>query len=204
MRTRSQLEALVSPKNITVANNTIIGTVEGAPIKNWGAPVNGKNIRFHNNSIYQTGDNPLTALSFTDPSQVTANNNYWSRTPENSFMRGANDIISSDSPVVDASFIPTAGSTDVSAFMLRPNSLAINAGANLSSLGFNTDYFGPPRQQGSAWDIGAHEFGGGTTIVPVDINRDGTVNIFDYSAMVSSIGSRSNTFFRQMLSLFGK
>ena len=47
-------------------------------------------------------------------------------------------------------------------YRLKPNSPAINKGANLS--GFNYDREGSIRPQGGAWDMGAFEFGGKKTV----------------------------------------
>ena len=62
---------------------------------------------------------------------------------------------------------------------LKPNSPAINAGTDLST-GFNTDYAGTPRPQGTGWDIGAYEYMANSQApVPTDSDGDGVPNTQD-------------------------
>ncbi len=60
----------------------------------------------------------------------------------------------SAAPRLDSNYRPTAGSP------------AIDRGANLTALGITTDKAGVSRPQGAAFDIGAFEFGDGTTPPP--------------------------------------
>ena len=43
-------------------------------------------------------------------------------------------------------------------FHLRPESILLDAGTNLTSLGVTNDYSGVPRPQGTAFDLGAYEY----------------------------------------------
>jgi PKD repeat protein len=141
--------------NYTFANNTIVNC-EGKGIGTWGT-VNGRNIKFLNNIIYQPGQTRVST-SFTNTAQVTANNDYWSGAPEQAWFRGANDVVSAASPVVNYQHNPARGQGDAGNFRLVSGSAAINAGANLSA-DFKNDFYGNTR--GANWDIGAHEYGGG-------------------------------------------
>jgi hypothetical protein len=73
------------------------------------------------------------------------------------------------------------------AFKLRSASAALDRGLALG-FPYNFDYSGTSRPQGSAWDIGAHEFTSGTTTVLGDLNGDGKVDIFDYTIFISNFG----------------
>jgi hypothetical protein len=72
-------------------------------------------------------------------------------------------------------------------FKLLSGSAAIDKGLALGSP-YNVDYFKTSRPQGSAWDIGAHEFTSGTVTVSGDLNGDGKVDIFDYTIFISEFG----------------
>jgi hypothetical protein len=72
-------------------------------------------------------------------------------------------------------------------FKLLTTSAAIDKGTALVSP-YNIDYFKTSRPQGSAWDIGAHEFTSGTTTVSGDLNGDGKVDIFDYTIFIQDFG----------------
>jgi hypothetical protein len=72
-------------------------------------------------------------------------------------------------------------------FKLLSGSAAIDKGLALGSP-YNIDYFKTSRPQGSAWDIGAHEFTSGTTTISGDLNGDGKVDIFDYTIFIQDFG----------------
>jgi hypothetical protein len=76
-------------------------------------------------------------------------------------------------------------------FKLLSGSAAIDKGVALVSP-YNVDYFKTSRPQGSAWDIGAHEFTSGTTTISGDLNGDGKVDIFDYTIFIGDFGKTGN------------
>jgi parallel beta-helix repeat protein len=76
-------------------------------------------------------------------------------------------------------------------FKLLATSAAIDKGVALVSP-YNVDYFKTPRPQGSAWDIGAHEFTTGTVTISGDLNGDGKVDIFDYTIFIQDFGKTGN------------
>jgi hypothetical protein len=61
------------------------------------------------------------------------------------------------------------GGRNTSDYQIASNSLAVNAGTNLGALMGPRDFFGNPIPQGGAFDIGAHETGGG----PLPTNTPG-------------------------------
>ncbi len=64
----------------------------------------------------------------------------------------------------------------------------VNSGANLSSLGiFTTDSLGISRPQGTAWDIGAYEFGGTAPGNRCDLNNDGQPNAIDLQNLANAV-----------------
>jgi parallel beta-helix repeat protein len=96
--------------------------------------------------------------------------NFWSgNTPAISGTVGAHDVVGASAPIQKSSgwhsILP--GNLSSADFKLLSNSPAIDKGFSMGSP-YNLDFFGATRPQGSAWDIGAHEYGasGGDTTAP--------------------------------------
>jgi hypothetical protein len=129
-----------------------------------------------------------TGFSATAPPGVTFSNNLWyggtlpTGDPRNNSVTG-------DPRLVKQTGWRTIAPDSLTAnhFKLLSGSAAIDKGLALGSP-YNVDYFKTSRPQGSAWDIGAHEFTSGTVTVSGDLNGDGKVDIFDYTIFISEFG----------------
>jgi hypothetical protein len=128
-----------------VYNNTIINNkLIGIKISSYGGDPSNNEVR--NNLVF---GNTNTLGHIRNEAAATANNtisNNLCDTTSTTCQFGGNPNLSSD-------------------FHLTPgSSLAIDKGTPISL--FNYDFEGTTRPQGSAWDIGADEFGAGNTVPP--------------------------------------
>ncbi len=173
--------------NWDIRNNVYIGVSGQA---NLGIP----NIRFYNNTIYNGGSSNKLIMYLYDASgksnysgariknnifipassinsygqvisvgstgsNIQVSNNYIARIGTWGTVSGFNDpqgMNGGDPRLVNA------GAND---FHLQSNSPALDKGTTLT--GFDNDYEGTGRPQGSAWDIGAFEFAGGSSASPL-------------------------------------
>jgi hypothetical protein len=122
---------------------------------------------FRNNIIVQTENSPASVKSGV----VVSSNNLWTQ-PEGNIdadIRGAGSLYASNPQLAKSGGWTSASSGYIKTtdFKIRSGSPAIDAGYALGSP-FNSDAFGGHRPQGSAFDIGAHEFssGAGDTTPP--------------------------------------
>lgn len=99
------------------------------------------------------------------------------------------------STIADVKFVDISGyptSCKTMDLRLQSNSPAVNAGTSIS--GFNNDYAGSLRPQGSSWDIGAYEYVQETATNGSDLNGDGVVNIQDVQLCVNVLlGSETDS-----------
>ena len=166
-----------------IRNNVYIGVSGQA---NLGIP----NIRFYNNTVYNSGagNNLIMYLYdasgksnfsgaqiknniFITPSGISSYGKVLSVGSSGSNIQISNNFISrigtwgSVSGFNDPNGInggnPQFANTSPNDFHLQSTSPAINRGTTLT--GFNYDHDGVTRPQGSAWDIGAFEYGGSST-----------------------------------------
>jgi len=137
------------------------------------------NTNIYNNIIYSASPNLVNVNNYTSGTHMNYNlywhagsgnpNFLWNGTNYTSFSafrtgsgQEANGLYVNpllNDPTYHSNGFPT------SSFTLQSNSPAINAGANLVTLGLQTnvgtrDFFGNTIPQGGAFDIGAHEFTG--------------------------------------------
>jgi hypothetical protein len=175
-------------RNQLVIRNNIIAGATNNGMKLYGgasAPYQWSNTKIYNNAVYGSGDQSIL-ITDTLHNGITLINNILSTSGEwnlyaplgvflahsnNIYYAGPFGLVHSGSTTYDssslASFEPSAISLDpkfvstgtpyASAnFKLQSASPAIDKGATVTS--FNYDFSGVTRPQGSAWDIGAHEF----------------------------------------------
>jgi len=140
---------------LTLVNNVFQESYYSAVIieDNSHHPIIVNNI-FYN--VYYSSDYTKRAVVVTADSLTGAtfsNNIYYPQTHTNT---GETNAIYADPLFVN----PSSGE-----FHLQADSPAIDAGVDLSSLGFSDDIDGVSRPQGSAWDIGVYEY----TSIPQDI-----------------------------------
>jgi hypothetical protein len=137
--------------NNLIYNNTINLTGFGAGIQVLSSSANGL---VYNNTVYQNG--PAGGILIYAGSRGTiVKNNI-------AFGNLGGDIVNDAGPDATIGFNLTSDPKFVNAgtfdFHLQSTSPAIDAGTTLSLV--TTDFDGRPRPQGSAYDIGAYEYGG--------------------------------------------
>jgi hypothetical protein len=197
--------------NIIVRNNIVFNN------SNWGILVGAhagvaSNVRVYNNVIVNNPDGNLEINSNLATNSVFKNNIIYSSNGGSllsgnvggnvldynlwySTGGGAKPSQDSHGIFVDPRFIKLPGakfSATVPDFHPQSSSPAINAGTTLSEV--TKDYDGVNRPVGSAFDIGAYEYGGipgstspppPTTTLKGDLNNDRIVNSLDWSIMNS-------------------
>jgi hypothetical protein len=154
----------------------------------------GDTISIKNNISLITSENPTgrhiasTTGNSNNPPGVTWSHNLF-RGGTLPTGNAATNMITGDPKLSKTSGWRTIAPDSLTAnhFKLLATSAAIDKGTALVSP-YNVDYFKTYRPQGSAWDIGAHEFGSGTTTISGDLNGDGKVDIFDYTIFISEFG----------------
>lgn len=151
----------------TVRRNTMFNN-------NSGVLLNGVNIQFYNNLVYNNGNGVRIQFSVADVVNIYSNTIYNNTgqglagianfagtnvTAKNNILYlndgGATSgtINASNNQSTDPSFV-NAGAAN---FYLQNTSTAIDAGVTLGAP-FNSDYVNTPRPQGKAYDIGAYEY----------------------------------------------
>lgn len=102
------------------------------------------------------------------------------------FLGTDNVILAKGANVAFVNGEPVFG--DVNTYRLKPDSLAIDAGA---SVDLKVDYFGNPRPSGSGIDIGAYE----STFVdlPGDLNGDGVIDSNDSNLVRANWGKSASS-----------
>jgi hypothetical protein len=173
------------PNGVTIRNNIIYkSAASGISLTGATAGVINQDIKIYNNTINANNQGIMIGVSNNVVvknnlvfGNQTSNIDYWSSTniirdynlyspAAGSAGEGSHSLIVQD-PTVLTTF-------DVNGdFQLKTNSPAINAGTDLSGTGFSDDFSGALRPQGSAWDIGAYEYGSSGSVAqphPADIN----------------------------------
>jgi len=158
-------------QNGTVVRNNIIQGMQGAGIRSAAMGSFGcSNVEVHNNTVY---NNMGSGISITatngiklsnnlvvgngsggtssGSSNISSDYNLWA--PSNAtWSDGTHSIIQTSTAGITAN--PAGGD-----FHLISGSPAVDRGVNLSATGFAVAVDGILRPQGTAWDIGAYEFG---------------------------------------------
>jgi len=165
--------------NWVIANNTIAYQVNRAAIVVWGSYL--KNLRIENNIFYENG----VKLASGDPqgidfvsansTGVTIRNNlsYGSGSGATAFIASwaiegvqytqSGNIVNGSNPL----FVKAPSTLPASPnFALAPGSPAIDAGLTLAAV--RVDINGTSRPQGTAHDIGAHEYNASGDVQPPD------------------------------------
>jgi hypothetical protein len=170
--------------NTFVDNNTVYTfwsptTIEAIDVKNNISIITSEN---------STGRHIYSATGGNSPPGVTWSHNLF-RGGTLPTGNAATNMITGDPKLTKTSGWRTIAPDSLTAnhFKLLSGSAAIDKGTALVSP-YNIDYFKTSRPQGSAWDIGAHEFTTGTVTISGDLNGDGKVDIFDYTIFISEFG----------------
>jgi len=134
-------------KNTLIANNTFYNNSMAGMISIESAA---HSATIQNNIFQQAGTG--TMVTIPNVSGLTFKNNNWYGGSAGA-AAGPGDVNANPAMV-------SPGTLSPSGYQLTGSSPAINAGTAVS---VTVDYFGNPRPSGSAYDIGAHEFGGTPT-----------------------------------------
>jgi hypothetical protein len=131
-------------------------------------------------TTWQSGGGPSTTLRnnilFAPNGTVPFDNSSFIRS--NNICNGSGCTTTYSSAV----FVST-NQANANLFQLSGNSPAVNSGYNTALL---VDYLGTPRPQGTAYDIGAFEFIGGTSSASAcDLNNDSSNNVSDVQLCVN-------------------
>jgi hypothetical protein len=125
------------------------------------------NLRIENNISYSPNTNFIYVYTSSGFSGTVANNLIFSGTISSATPSGLN--FTGNLPNTDPQLVNPGNSTIDSTVMVNANltsgSPAIDAGLTISDV--TNDYAGTSRPQGSAYDIGALEFAGGTSAKPL-------------------------------------
>lgn len=163
--------------NSLIANNTFAYNERGSGVVIWlanpGANVTNDTVR--NNIFYNNGVKDGAAIIETQGiarldcggGHVINNNLFYSSFGQaqvnNGFVIagcGTYNCAANNIAQADPLFVNPANED----YSLRGNSPAINAGLNVPAQGVSSDIMGTARPQGSAYDIGAYEYGSGSNI----------------------------------------
>lgn len=118
-------------------------------------PNNGaRHSRVYNNTV--VANTGWCIMAYYGSGDIIKNNICWQNGKNNTILNANNSVVENNL-FVDPKFVNAAAGD----FHLRPDSPAIDKGLTFSEI--TKDFDGNPRPQGSAYDIGAYEFGGTTT-----------------------------------------
>lgn len=165
----SGIDVIYEDQDVEVYNNTVIVTGSNAVARGisvGGSPGSNsilvKNTIVKNNIVYQANTLPSSQSNSAIQVGVASSNT----TVQNNLLFGTNTNISiettaprnvSNNTVADPQFMNFSARD----FRLKSSSPAINKGATISL--FNDDFVRVRRPAGSAYDVGAYEFGGTPT-----------------------------------------
>ena len=141
-----------------IRNNVLNNNLSYGIRVNEDFTLNNKPNLVYNNTVYKSGFQGL--YCYDGESTIVKNNISYLSGRENIFSGCVNQL--SNNLITDPRFVnPAAGD-----FHLLSGSPAINAGANLFSVGVTKDFAGGARPQTGPFEIGAYEYGGSTPPPP--------------------------------------
>jgi parallel beta-helix repeat protein len=194
----------IGTKSFLMANNTFVGSDDGATLKFENANFSGSRIE---NNIFVAGSDGIASVA--NSSGITFSHNLWSTSGG---ISGIGDVIGDPMLAKTGSAsAPTADWFELAYVSSMNKSPAIDKALVLSDV--TEDYFGSVR--GASPDIGAHEYvssGGATpTVTPTPtptvacLGADNTINADDLAAWVKSYTSINNVLkFAELVSHWGE
>jgi hypothetical protein len=146
-----QFKATNAYGDIRVLNNTFLRPYPGGQsLESDMTTLTG--FTFANNLVDATGGSigPFPAVT-----GMVLESNLWSTTPPPP-LSGTGDVVTSNFGLTNAAYQPSPGAFGTGVIRLLPSSPARDKGATLAEV--SDDFFGTPRPQGVAYDIGADEY----------------------------------------------
>jgi len=141
------LDSALSSDNLQVYNNTFYN-IDLKGVTNWTSSGSGNELK---NNIFVN-----SSFSYGNIGFIFENNDYYNNTYNSSVTWRYFNEPGYQTETADP-FVSSAGYD----FRLVSTANAVNSGANLGST-FSSDFVDVSRPQGSAWDIGAYEYAGGS------------------------------------------
>ncbi|HXT02509.1 MAG TPA: fibronectin type III domain-containing protein [Elusimicrobiota bacterium] len=174
----------------TAFNNILWNNGSGIVVGTNDGTTPATNARVYNNTIYNNnvGAGRYGIYLTSNGSGAVVQNNIAFDNLDGNIVNGGQSVATIASNVtVDPLFVNAAGLN----FQLLAGSPAIDKGVNLSAQGVTVDIAGTARPQGAAYDIGAYEYGGGTTTTPPALSISG-VTATGITATGATIGWTTN------------
>ncbi|MBX4205491.1 MAG: hypothetical protein KW788_04930, partial [Candidatus Doudnabacteria bacterium] len=184
----------------------VIHDIIGSGIQGWGS---GKKVEVVNNTLYNIGGNGIDLDNLFTGSLIE-NNILSAITGQDTSFIGGTPTVRNNLPDTSNPLFVNAGGSD---FHLQSNSPAINTGITSTvyndfltqygiSISYDKDH--ATRPVGSAWDMGAYEFGG--TVTPPPTNQvpvgsfdeirlsDGVIRAWSYDPDATAVSNQVNIY----------
>jgi|CXWL01.1.fsa_nt_gi parallel beta-helix repeat protein len=167
-------------RNNRVYNNLVYNSYGGVRV--WG---NADNTLVANNTIYGNVTYGIKVDGATNENTRIVNNISWGNPDGQIVNEGTNTTIEGNNLTSNPGVVNAAGAD----FHLLAGSPAINAGANLYSLGVTKDFAGIARPQTGAFEIGAYEYGSAPAPVAFNfsLSNGGNKTVTQGSSVTNSL-----------------
>ena len=173
----SRIQLNIYIPRVKIYNNTVYGAYNQTP--------NGFRFAYSTNKGSADFGQVYNNIFFTDQGFYSFNGNLTGTSANNNIianLNGSSKSAPSEGPQgINGGIKPEDVFLGIAAndFRLKPGSMAIGMGKNLSGTGFSDDFSKTARPQGPAWDAGAYEYSDGLPQGQNDSDLDGVPDSFD-------------------------